>query len=361
VNLGLPVPFPRSAVPARVGAARAGALALALALGGVVVTLGGGGAASASSSHGSLTLYSGQHVQTTQALVNGFEKETGISASIRSDDEDVLADQIETEGSRSPADVFFAENSPPLQVLASKGLLSTVDAPTLAKSPSRFSSPQGKWVGVTARVSVLVYNTSLVKKSQLPTSAMQLANPKWKGKLAVAGGETDFQPIVTSIARAHGQAAALKWLEAYKANAGGHSYPDNETLVDQVNRGQAAIGIINEYYWYRERGLVGASNMHSALAYFAPHDVGYVIDVSGAGILKSSTHQAQAQKFLAYLTSVAGQEIINHSQSWEYPIASGVKRTGETPFGQLQPNSISVAQLGTGALAIKLLQEAQLL
>jgi iron(III) transport system substrate-binding protein len=177
----------------------------------------------------------------------------------------------------------------------------------------------------------------------------------------VAGGETDFQPIVTSIVRAHGQAAALKWLEAYKANAGSHSYPNNETLVDKVNRGQAAIGIINEYYWYRERDLVGASNIHSALAYFAPHDVGYVVDISGAGILKSSRHQAQAQKFLAYLNSAAGQEIINHSDSWEYPIASGVKRTGETPFNQLQPNSISIAQLGTGAGAIKLLQEAQLL
>ena len=33
----------------------------------------------------------------------------------------------------------------------------------------------------------------------------------------------------------------------------------------------------------------------------------------------------------------------------------------ETPFTQLQPNPITIAQLGTGALAIKLLQEAQLL
>jgi iron(III) transport system substrate-binding protein len=345
--------------PKRLRSALAGSLAVIT--GAVVLTVGGGGAAPAARSAGTLTLYSGQHVQTTQALVNGFEKKTGISVKIRSDDEDVLADQIQTEGSRSPADVFFTENSPPLQVLAAKGLLSPVDASTLAQAPSRFNSPQGKWLGVTARVSVLVYNTNLIKKSQLPTSAMRLADPKWKGKLAVAGGETDFQPIVTSVIRAHGQAAALKWLEAYKANAAGHSYPDNETLVDKVNRGQAAIGIINEYYWYRERDLVGASNIHSALAYFAPHDVGYVIDISGAAILKSSTHQAQAQKFLAYLDSTAGQQIINHGDSWEYPIASGVKRTGETPFDQLQPNSITISQLGTGAQAIKLLQEAQLL
>jgi iron(III) transport system substrate-binding protein len=335
--------------------------ALALATGAVVLTVGAGGTASAAGSSGSLTLYSGQHVQTTQAIVNGFEKKTGITVNIRSDDEDVLADQIVTEGSHSPADVFFTENSPPLQFLASKGLLASVKSSTLAKTPAKFNSPQGKWVGISARVSVIVYNTNLVKPSQLPTSALDLAKPEWKGKLALAGAETDFQPIVTAVAKQYGDAAALTWLKALKVNAGSHIYPDNETIADEVNRGQAAIGIINQYYWYRERDEVGAKNMHSAIAYFAPHDVGYVVDVSGAAVLKSAPHKAAAQEFLAYMNSKAGQEIIDHSQSWEYPIASGVQRTGETPFDQLQPYPISIAQLGTGAEAIKLLQEAQLL
>ena len=48
------------------------------------------GSASTSSS-GSITLYSGQHPQTTQKLVAAFEKQTGIKVSVRSDDEDVLA------------------------------------------------------------------------------------------------------------------------------------------------------------------------------------------------------------------------------------------------------------------------------
>jgi iron(III) transport system substrate-binding protein len=334
---------------------------LVVAAGLAAVAVDSGGVASASSSHGSITLYSGQHVETTQALVNGFEKKTGITVNVRSDDEDVLADQIVTEGLRSPADVFFTENSPPLQFLASKGLLAPIDASTLASTPSRFNSPQGEWIGVSARVSVLVYNTNLVKPSQLPTSAMDLAQPRWKGKLAIAGAETDFQPIVTAVAKRYGTKAALTWLKALKVNAGSHTYPDNETIAEEVNRGQAAIGIINQYYWYRERDEIGAGNMHSAIAYFAPRDVGYVLDVSGAAILKSSKNNAAAQKFVAYLTSKAGQETIVHSQSWEYPIASGVTRTNETPFDRLEPDPISIAQLGTGAEAIKLLQEAQLL
>jgi iron(III) transport system substrate-binding protein len=325
----------------------------------VVLSACGGGASGSASS---ITLYNGQHVQTTQSLVNAFEKKTGITVNVRSDDEDVLADQIVTEGSHSPADIFFTENSPPLQYLASKGLLATVKASTLAHTPSKYNSSDGKWVGISARVSVIVYNTSLLKPSQLPKSAMDLAEPQWKGKLALAGAETDFQPIVTTVARTYGQAAALKWLEALKANAASHIYPDNETIADEVNRGQVALGIVNQYYWYRERAEIGASNMHSAIAYFAPHDVGYVLDVSGAAILKSSTHQADAQKFLAFMSSYQGQQIIAHSDSFEYPIASGVTTAQpETPFSELQPNPVTIAELGTGALAIKLLQEAQLL
>jgi iron(III) transport system substrate-binding protein len=333
---------------------------LATALGAVL--LAGCASSGAGGSSGSLTVYSGQHVQTTKALVAAFEKQTGISVNVRSDDEDVLADQIVTEGSRSPADVYFTENTPPLQYLASKDLLASVDPSTLANTPSRFNSPDGKWVGVTARVSVMAYNTSILSPHELPTSIMDLADPQWKGKIGIAGSETDFQPIVTSIARTHGDAAALQWLEAVKANAGSHSYPDNETLTSQINNGQVALGVINQYYWYREKAQVGESGLHSAIGYFAPGDPGYVIDVSGAGILKSSSHQSDGQQFLAFLTSKKGQEIIAHSDSFEYPIASGVTTAEpETPFDQLQPNSITIPDLGTGAEAIKLLQEAQLL
>jgi iron(III) transport system substrate-binding protein len=310
----------------------------------------------------SITLYNGQHVQTTQALVTAFEKKTGIHVNVRSDDEDVFANQIVQEGSRSPADVFFTENSPPLEYLQERGLLDPVDPSSLAQVPSQYSSPKGDWVGVTARVSVLVYNTSLLKADQLPTSVMDLANPQWSGKLGVAAGETDFQPIVTSIIKSKGKAAALAWLQAVKKNAGSHTYPDNETLTDMVNKGQVAIGIINHYYWYREKYDVGPGHVHSAIAYFAPHDPGYVLDVSGAGILKSSDHVQAAQRFVAFLDSHQGQELIAHSQSWEYPLGSAVAaEAGLRPFATLQPAPVTVAQLGDGSAAIALLQQAQLL
>ena len=314
----------------------------------------------------SITLYSGQHQQTTDGLVTAFERQTGIKVNVRNDDEDTLANLIAVQGSRSPADVFFTENSPPLEFLQEKGLLSQVDPATLARTPAKYNSPGHDWVGVSARVSVLVYNLSLIARSQLPASVMQLANPKYQGKLALAPGETDFQPIVTSVMKTYGRAAALAWLEKVKSNAASHTVPDNETLVSEVNRGQVAFGVLNEYYWYRLKAEIGAQAMHSQLAYFAPHDPGYVIDVSGAAVLKSSPHQAAAQKFLAFLVSKQGEEIIGRAagneQSYEYPLGSGVTTSApETPFSQLQPNSITIADLGDGAAAIDLLRQVGLL
>ena len=347
----------------RVSARRAAVLAVAVLAAAAMTGCSALSGSASSSDQQSITLYSGQHPQTTQKLVATFEKQTGIKVSVRRDDEDVLAQQIVTEGSRSPADAFFTENSPPLEFLQGKGLLSAVRSSTLAATPAKYNSPQGDWVGVSARVSVLVYNPRLIAKSQLPTSVMQLADPKYQGKLALAAGETDFQPIVTSVLRAHGAAATEKWLDALKANASGHLYPDNETVTSDVNKGSAAFGIINQYYWYRLRAEIGAGAIHSDIAHFAPHDPGYVVDVSGAAVLKSSKHQAAAQQFLAYLVSKPAQEIIGgHSLSYEYPIASGVTTAApETPFSQLQPNSITIGELGTGSAAVALLRRAGLL
>lgn len=311
---------------------------------------------------GSITLYSGQHELTTQSLVAAFEKSTGINVKVRFDDEDTFTDEIVMEASHPEADVFFTENSPPLEYLQERGLLASVDPTTLAKTPARYNSPEGDWVGISARVSVLIYNPSLINKSQLPTTVLQLADPKYKGKLAFAAGETDFQPIVTSVDKTYGQTKTLAWLHGISANAGSHVYPDDETIANEVNRGAVAFGVVNQYYWYRMAAELGKAKIHSKITYFAPHDPGYVLDVSGAAVLKSSKNRAGAQKFLAFLVSKQGQEIIAHSISFEYPLDDGVKTTApETPFSQLEPNSITIPELGDGSTAIALLQRTGLL
>jgi len=332
-------------------------LALTLAACGGSSTAGSAGSTSAGTT---ITLYNGQHEQTTAMLVTGFEKQTGIKVKVRSDDEDVLGNQIVQEGSSSPADVFYTENTPVLEDLQEKGLLAPLPASTLSAVPDRYDSPRSDWVGVSARVSALVYNTSLIKATELPSSILELADPKWKGKVGFAPSETDFQAPITAVTKLDGVAAAEKWLKGLQANA--KVYPDNETVVAQVNNGVSTVGLINHYYWYRLRDEVGNSGVHSALHYYAPQDPGYLLNVSGAAVLKSSPRQAAAQKLVAFLVSKEGQEILAHSHSYEYPIGSGVKTAQPLkPFDQLQPNSITIGDLGNGSAPLALEQKLGLL
>jgi iron(III) transport system substrate-binding protein len=103
---------------------------------------GTAGAAIQGSGQGqSITLFSGQHEQTTNGLVAAFEKQTGIKVNVRNDDEDTLANLIAVQGSHTPGDVFFTENSPPLEFLQEKGLLSKVSPATLAWARRSARSP----------------------------------------------------------------------------------------------------------------------------------------------------------------------------------------------------------------------------
>lgn len=320
----------------------------------------GSSSSSSTSAKTTITIYNGQHEQTTGLLVKAFERQTGIEVKVRSEDEATLGNQILQEGGSSPADVFYTENTPVLELLREKGALAPVSKTTLASVPSRYDSAQGDWVGVSARVSVLVYNTSQLKTSELPSSVLALAEPKWKGKLGFAPSETDFQPLITAVEKLDGKGAAERWLKGLQAN--GKIYPDNETVVAQVNNGESALGPINHYYWYRLKDEVGKGSTHSALHYYDPGDPGDLVNVSGAAVLKSSSHQAAAQQFLAFLVSQKGQETIAHSHSFEYPLRPGVSPAPELrPFSQIEPNSLTPAQLGDGSGPLAMEQRLGLL
>src|SRR5579875_3253114 len=129
-----------------------------------------------------LTLYNGQHRQTTEALVAAFTKATGIKVTMRNAESPELAAQITEEGAHSPADVFFSEQSPPIASLQEKGLLGTVDPKTVGSIPAKYSAKDGSWIGVNVRTRVITYNKAMIQPANMPKSIMDFADPAWKGK-----------------------------------------------------------------------------------------------------------------------------------------------------------------------------------
>lgn len=308
-----------------------------------------------------LTLYSGQHEQSVNLLVADFLKRTGIAVKVHSGEGPEIANQIAEEGTASPADVYFTENSPELMLLSKKGLLAAVDPTTLAEVPSRYNSPTGDWVGVLARENVLAYNTAMIQPDQLPKSVLDLAGPAYRGKIGIAPTDADFLPLVSAVEAVKGKEAALAWLKGLEENA--QTFDDDEAVVAAVNRGAVAMGILPSYYWHRLQEESGKAAMRSAISRFAGGDVGGVVNVSGAAVLKSSAHAAAAQKFLAYLVSAPAQELLAGSKvNFEYPLRPAVAADPELkPLDQLQPPAISLSELGDDADAADLLRQAGLL
>ena len=95
--------------------------------------------------------------------------------------------------------------------------------------------------------------------------------------------------------------------------------------------------MINHYYYYRLQAEVGAATVKAKLAYFAPQDPGYLASISGVAILKSSKHQAAAQQFLDFMTSEAGQTVLESGASFEYPLKAGVAGQPEAATAEQLP------------------------
>lgn len=305
-----------------------------------------------------LTLYNGQHAQTTAALVRAFTEATGIHVDIRKGSSSQLANQIIEEGQRSPADLFYAEESPPLAALSEKGLLAVVDASTRSQIRPNYEAKDGTWIGASARCRVVAYNKAMVDEKDLPASVLDFAKPQWQDKVAFVPTSGAFQEQLVAIEKLKGRDVALAWLKGLKQY--GRIYNGNMAAMRAVEKGEIATALVNNYYWYVVAKEVGEANMQSALLYMKNQDPGALITVSAAGILKSSKNQQAAQQFLAFMVGEAGQQAIAASVA-EYPLRPGVASPYDLkPFDELEPPPVSPADLGDAAQALSLRREAGL-
>jgi len=307
-----------------------------------------------------LVIYSGQHKSATLALYEAFTEQTGIQIKAREGTSNELAHQIVEEGERSPADIIYTEESTPLFMLANKQLLAKINDAALANIPAEYRDKDGNWIGLLARSRVLAYNKNMITTEQLPTSIMDLTAPEWKGKFAFVKTSGAFQMQLSAMIKLEGRETAKQWLEGLKAN--GKEYRHNKAALDAVERGDIAFAMINNYYWDKMAKEVGEEALQSRLYFMGTNDLGDLVTVSGAAILKSSKNQEAAQQFMAYATSEEGQQILTRISA-QYPMNPNVNTEGLKPFSELTPpnGTLDLGEYSDGKAAIELLQEVGLL
>ncbi len=308
---------------------------------------------------GKLTIYSAQHKDLTEEWAKEFQDRSGVQVQIRYGNDSSMGAQIVQEGASSPADVFLTENSPAMTTVQNGGLLAPVEAATLAQVDPLYVPSTKEWVGIAARSTVLVYNPTLISEAQLPGSLMDLAKPEFAGKWGVAAGGADFQAIVSAVLATQGEQQTSQWLTALESGA--KIYQNNIATMKAVNAGQSPMGVIYHYYWYRDQGLDKESSGNTKLHYFKNGDPGAFVSLSGGGVLKSSKKAADAQKFLAYVTSPDGQKVLGTTDSKEYAVGKGVASDPALPpLESLQSPKIDPFTLN-GPKVMQLMTQAGLL
>ena len=306
-----------------------------------------------------LTIYSSQHENLTQAWVDAFTAETGVQVQVRYGKDASMGSQIRAEGAKSPADVVLTENSPAMTQIQNAGLFAPLDASTLDQVPQNLRPSNGQWIGAAARATVLVYNPAKLPEAQLPKSLLDLADPAWKGRWGAGATGADFQAIVSAVLATQGKQKTQAWLAGLKSNA--KIYANNIATMKAVNAGEVPAGVIYHYYWYRDQAKTKEGSKNTRLHFFRNQDPGAFVSVSGAGVLKSSKHATDAQRFVAFVTGPKGQQTLADSDAMEYTVGSGVPADPAlTPLTELDPPAIDPSSLN-GADVVELMTDAGLL
>ena len=267
-----------------------------------------------------LIVYSGRSKSLVEPIIKQFEKETGIQVKVSYGNTTQLAVTLLTEGDKSPAALFWAQDAGALGAVSKKAMFEKLPESILTKVPSNFRDAGGFWVATSGRARVLAYSPERVKTEALPESVFDLTQPIWKGRVGWAPTNASFQAFVTALRAQVGEERTAEWLRGMKAN-GAKKYAKNTPIIEALAAGEIDLGLPNHYYLLRFKK--GNSKFPVAQTFFKADDPGNLVNIAGIGLLKSSENKVAALKLVEFLLSTKAQQYFT-SDVFEYPVIEGV-------------------------------------
>ena len=181
----------------------------------------------------------------SKPILDAFEAETGIRVRALYDTEASkttgLVSRLMAERYRPRADVFWNNEVAQTILLKNADALDAYESPNAEPIPASFKDSDRYWTGFAARARVIIYNTNLTEAP--PQSLRAFADPKWKGKLAIA--KPLFGTTATHIAALFstwGDENAAAFLESLLENVVA-ILAGNATVRDRVASGEFAAGL----------------------------------------------------------------------------------------------------------------------
>ncbi|WP_426172974.1 ABC transporter substrate-binding protein [Massilia sp. TWR1-2-2] len=255
----------------------------------------------AAKKEGAFTLYTSIAEKDLAPLVGPFEKKYGIKVKVwRAGSDKVLQRTVtETSGKRYDVDAIHI-SAPEMEALYREKVLQPVATPAFASLLPGMLPAHREWASTLLTVFVQAYNTSVVKKEELPKKFEDLLQPKWKGKLGIEMEDFDwFAATVTSM----GEAKGVKLFNDIVAANGISVRKGHSLLTNMVGSGEVPLALTVYNYMpeaARKKGVpIGWFVLEPAVA-----------RANGIGIARRAPHPNAALLFYDYMLSAEAQKIL---------------------------------------------------
>ena len=299
---------------------------------------------------GELELYSGRNEFLVGELIS-FLDDTypDFTPSVRYGGGSDLVNTIDTEGSGSPADVFYTVNAGNLGALADAGRTQELSTEIQETVSEEFRTDQ--WVGTSGRARTVPFNTDAYSEGDIPEDIM--AFPDFDGDLGWAPTYGSCQAFITAMRIFEGEDATREWLQGV-VDAGITPYADEFQVAQAVANGELDAGFTNHYYI--QRVLDGSPSAPIDTA-FTSGDAGAIFNVAGAAVVDTAPNPELAQNFVRHLLSAEAQEYFA-VETFEYPLISEVEPVGDLPtVDELDVPEFDIAELSNVRETIDLMRD----
>ena len=281
------------------------------------------GVLGASAAAAELNIYSHRQPFLIKPFIEAYKAKTGTKINIVYASKG-LAQRLQAEGARSPADVILTVDIARLHVYADKKLLATVESKILAENiPPHLRAADNRWFAFSKRARVI----AISKKAEDAASIKRyedLADAKWQGRICSRPGSHVYnRALVASMIHTNGADVAQNWAMGVVKNLARRPQGNDRAQVKAIFEGVCDIAIINNYYFGKlkhskkpeQRDWAAAVN----LIFPNQEDRGAHVNISGGGVAKHSKNKAEAIRFLEFLTSKEAQDLYG-SINYEYPV-----------------------------------------
>lgn len=284
--------------------------------------------ASAAMAAGQVNVYTDRQEFLIQPLLDAFAAETGTAVNVVYL-KDGIEERLKAEGRNSPADVVMTVDVGRLADMARDGLTQPVTSATLEDNiPEGFRAPDGSWYGLTFRARPIYASKERVQPDEL-NSYLDLADPKWKGRICTRPGDHDYNlGLLAYMIHHHGEAKAREWVQGVKANLARRPQGNDRGQVQAIYQGQCDLAIVNTYYMgammANEEQRPWAESVN--LVFVEQGGPGTHINLSGAIVTTHSPNRDNAVALLEFLSGDQAQKVYAEGNT-EYPVKPGVERS----------------------------------